>query len=48
MEENKYSVYMGVCKLSSGMCLEDALLFLKALCEKYYLEKNVSFGIKAE
>lgn len=37
MSENKYTVLIDTCVvLATGMTLDDALLFMKAYCEKYY------------
>lgn len=39
MNENKYTVLIDTCVvLATGMTLDDALLFMKAYCEKYYLD----------
>ena len=38
MEEKKYLVADNCGVLARGMKLEDALMFMKAYCEKYYRE----------
>lgn len=40
MREKKYMVLIdGVVKLAGSMTLEDALMFMKAYCEKYYMQE---------
>lgn len=40
MREKKYMVLIdGGVKLAGSMTLEDALMFMKAYCEKYYMQE---------
>ena len=39
MKEKKYTVIDNTCVvLARGMTLDDALMFMKAYCEKYFME----------
>lgn len=39
MEEQMYEVWAGKTRIASNICIEDALLLIKAEYEQYYLEQ---------
>lgn len=45
MIEKRYDVYFDEEKISSDMCIEDALIFVKAVCE-YYAPQLAEYGTK--
>lgn len=45
MIEKRYDVYFDEEKIGSDMCIEDALIFVKAVCE-YYASQLVEYGTK--
>ena len=46
MEERRFEVLHGTDVLASDMKLEDALLFINALFDKYYMEHSMILSIK--
>lgn len=48
MNSESYCVMYGDCVLGKGMSLDNACLFLKALMEQAYNEREVEFTIKRE
>jgi hypothetical protein len=46
MEERRYEVLEGDQRLATEMTLEDALLFIKAIFEKYYMERSMVLSVR--
>ena len=46
MEERRFEVLHGNNLLASNMRLEDALLFINAIFDKYYMEHSMVISIK--
>ena len=46
MEERKYEVLVNDEKIASEMMIDDALLFIKAYFEKYYMEHDMKLSLR--
>ena len=46
MEERKYEVSADGNRIAFGMTLDDALLFIKAYFDKYYMERGMILSVK--
>lgn len=46
MDERRYEVSQENRRLATDMSLEDALLFIEAIFEKYYMEHSMVISIK--
>ena len=46
MGERRFEVSQGNNRLATGMRLEDALLFINAIFNKYYMEHSMVISIK--
>ena len=46
MGERRFEVSQGNNRLATGMRLEDALLFVNAIFDKYYMEHSMVISIK--
>lgn len=46
MGERRFEVSHGNNRLATGMRLEDALLFINAIFDKYYMEHSMVISIK--
>jgi hypothetical protein len=46
MERQKYELWIGETKIASEMEIDDALVLVKALYEKYYMETDMEITIK--
>ncbi len=46
MEDRRFEVSHGGNRLATDMSLEDALLFINAIFDKYYMEHSMVLSIK--
>lgn len=46
MEDRRFEVSQGGNRLATDMRLEDALLFINAIFDKYYMEHSMVLSIK--